>query len=407
MPSPPLRRRISDDPLILPFYLPSLIVAVANGMLVPIIPLYAASFGVSYGLIGFLLAGDALGALVSDIPAGFFIRRAGTRRAMLFGLLCVAITTAALFWAGSVTEALVYRLLAGIGMALLSVSRHTYVASLTAVANRGRAISVFGGTMRIGRFAGPAIGGVFAAALGLRAAFLLIGVVYALALVAVALFVRPVQATEEREPPLQAPRRTVISDLRQRFRVLAAAGAAQILAMAIRAGRRSIIPLYAADVIGLDVQAIGFIVSISSAADVSLFYPAGLIMDRFGRKYAIVPSFLIQGLGMALVPFTSTYAGLLAASMLTSLGNGLSSGTMMTLGADLAPEHARGEFLGIWRLIGDVGITAGPLAVGGVADLLALPASAMVIAGIGFAAGVVFLLVVPETLRRRHPAPSA
>ena len=403
MPPTTLRRRIRNDPLILPFYLPALIVAIANGMLVPVVPLYAASFGVSYGSIGLLLAGEALGALLSDIPAGMLIRRGGTRRAMLLGLLCTVLATAALFWAGSVAEALIYRLLAGIGMALLSVSRHAYVAGMTAVANRGRAISLFGGTMRIGRFAGPAIGGTFAAALGLRAAFVLASGAYAVALVVVALFLHPEQAASEAGAPKPAPRRTtILSDLRKRYRLLATAGAAQILAMAIRAGRRTIIPLYAADVICLDVQAIGYIVSISSAVDMSLFYPAGLIMDRLGRKYAIVPSFLIQALGMALVPFTATYAGLLAVSVLMGFGNGLGSGTMMTLGADLAPEGARGEFLGVWRLIGDIGITGGPLAVGGVADLFALHMSAWVVAGIGLAAGLVFGLLVPETLNRQH-----
>ena len=403
MPPTTLRRRIRNDPLILPFYLPALIVAIANGMLVPVVPLYAASFGVSYGSIGLLLAGEALGALLSDIPAGMLIRRGGTRRAMLLGLLCTVLATAALFWAGSVAEALIYRLLAGIGMALLSVSRHAYVAGMTAVANRGRAISLFGGTMRIGRFAGPAIGGTFAAALGLRAAFVLASGAYAVALVVVALFLHPEQAASEAGAPKPAPRRTtILSDLRKRYRLLATAGAAQILAMAIRAGRRTIIPLYAADVIGLDVRAIGYIVSISSAVDMSLFYPAGLIMDRLGRKYAIVPSFLIQALGMALVPFTATFAGLLAVSVLMGFGNGLGSGTMMTLGADLAPEGARGEFLGVWRLIGDIGITGGPLAVGGVADLFALHMSAWVVAGIGLAAGLVFGLLVPETLNRQH-----
>ncbi|MCB0139017.1 MAG: MFS transporter, partial [Caldilineaceae bacterium] len=63
--------------------------------------------------------------------------------------------------------------------------------------------------------------------------------------------------------------------------------------------------LYGADMLGLDVQTIGWIVSISSFVDMSLFYPAGFIMDRFGRKFAYVPCFLIQGIGMALIPFTA------------------------------------------------------------------------------------------------------
>ena len=131
-----------------------------------------------------------------------------------------------------------------------------------------------------------------------------------------------------------------------------------LFAQTIRAGRLAIIPLYAADVVGLDVQGIGLIVSLASAVDMSLFAVAGWLMDHLGRKFSIVPSFAIQALGMFLVPFTGSFGTLLLASMLIGLGNGIGAGTMMTLGADLSPPESRGEFLGIWRLIGDTGAYA-------------------------------------------------
>lgn len=62
-------------------------------------------------------------------------------------------------------------------------------------------------------------------------------------------------------------------------------------------------------------------------------------MDRLGRKAAIVPSFVVQAVGMALIPLSHSYGGLLAVASLIGLGNGLGSGSMMTLGADLAPAR--------------------------------------------------------------------
>jgi MFS family permease len=162
-----------------------------------------------------------------------------------------------------------------------------------------------------------------------------------------------------------------------------------------------IIPLYAADVIGLDVQQIGLIMGISAAIDMLMFYPAGMIMDGVGRKFAIVPCFLIQGIGMALVPLAGSYGALLMATLVIGFGNGLGSGTMMTLGADLAPRDAMGEFLGMWRLIGDSGRTGAPVIVGGVADLVGLSMAALVIGLVGVAASGVFAFTVPETLVRR------
>ena len=78
-------------------------------------------------------------------------------------------------------------------------------------------------------------------------------------------------------------------------------------------------------------------------------------------------------------------------------GNGIGSGTMMTLGADLAPAASVGSFLGVWRLIGDVGGAGGPVVVGSVADLIGLSASAYALAGIGVLSVILFAFTVPET----------
>ena len=48
------------------------------------------------------------------------------------------------------------------------------------------------------------------------------------------------------------------------------------------------------------------------------------------------------------------------------LGNGISAGVVMTLGADAAPPADRAQFIGGWRLCNDLGSAAGPLVIGAV-----------------------------------------
>jgi MFS family permease len=370
-------------------------------MLIPILPLYAKDLGATYGLIGLVSAGVGLGTLIGDIPGGMLVRGLGHKRGMLIGTGCAALATTALFWARSVPEVVAYRLLAGFGQALYSVARHAYIADAVRVSGRGRAISLLGGLFRIGRFLGPLAGGTIAQAYGLRLPFLVVGAVTMAAFAAMATFVRTTSGQPRhavRHPGVEPD--SLPAMLRSQLHILAPAGAGQLFAQMIRAGRSIVIPLYAADAIGLDVQAIGLIVSLSSAVDMLLFYPAGLIMDRLGRKWAIVPSFVIQAVGMSLVPLTGSFAGLLLAATLIGFGNGFSSGSMMTLGADLAPTDARGEFLGIWRLIGDVGTSGGPLVVGGIADAIALPITALIMGCAGLLAGAIFAWLVPETLSK-------
>jgi len=251
---------------------------------------------------------------------------------------------------------------------------------------------------RVGALLGPAIGGAVAAAWGLRAPFVLHGVVGLVALVVVLRAV-PTDAAARRARP-GVGRHAGYAALRGSAGTLARAGLAQLMAQMLRAGRRVLLPLYASQVLGLDVGAVGLVLSASAFADMTLFYPAGLLMDRFGRKFAIVPSFVVQALGLALVPLTQGFGSLLAVALLLGFGNGLSAGTMMTLGADLAPPEALGTFLGVWRLIGDAGSSGGPLLVGAVAEALDLGLAAIAVGAVGLAAAAVFAYSVKETLTR-------
>lgn len=185
-----------------------------------------------------------------------------------------------------------------------------------------------------------------------------------------------------------------------RFWVFSAASFGHILAQMTRAGQSLILPLWGADVLLLSPYQIGWVVSMTSAVSMMLFYPVGLIMDNLGRKFAIVPSFVVMGVGLAVLPLTTGFWGLLLVSGLIGLGHGLGSGTMMTLGSDLSPKEGRSAYLGAWRLVGDAGNSGVPLILGWVADALALPIASLTIAGAGLLAGAVFTFLVPETLKK-------
>lgn len=389
--------------LILSFYVPALMTTVGNGLLVPILPLYAADFQISYGLIGLILAGEGIGLLIADVPTGMLQRRFGNKNVMMMGMAFTTVSVTLLFFAQTIWVVLIVRLLAGSGRAMYHVSAHVYVTNSVELNQRGKAISMFGGTHRLGGFIGPAVGGIVAGAAGFGAGFVCCGLVSLVGLLFVALFTRNDRG-ETNDPTVNPHQQLeVMSVLQQNYRILASAGTAQVLAQTIRAGRIVIIPLFAADVLGLGIEQIGMIVSLSVAIDFSLFMVAGWLMDRMGRKFAIVPCFAIQALGMALIPFTTSFGSLLVAAMLIGIGNGLGAGTMMTLGSDLSPVQSRGEFLGVWRLIGDLGHTGAPLVVGAIADLLVLSSAVWVIAGSGLAAATIFLFFVPETLKRKSP----
>jgi len=400
-----MKALLTRNPIVLPVYAPTLLLAVGNGMLTPILPLYAASFGASYGLIGLVLGSRGLGTILGDLPAGMLIRRVGQRRLMMIGLVCIALCGLAMSTAQALWMLILYGLLEGMGGALWNISRHAYLNDAAPPGQRGRAIATFGGIFRTGNLIGQALGGLLAAGLGLRAPFAVYAVIALVTLLFPAFFGK--DGTHHLAHKAGHGHHVNLWHvIRDNYKVLLSAGVGQLFAQMIRSGRNIVVPLYGADVLGLSVQSVGLVMSISSTIDALMFFPAGFIMDRFGRKYAYVSCFLIQGIGMALIPFTTSFALLAIATSLIGFGNGLGSGTMMTLGADLAPKDAMGEFLGVWRLIGDGGALGGPLLVGSLADLLSLTPAIFAIALIGMIAAGILGFFVPETLQRPAPAPS-
>ena len=389
--------RFLRNPITIPIYLPTFFFGVALGMMRPILPLYIADFDAGYALIGLVLGAEALGAMLADVPAGVLLRRYSEKQVMLAGQALVMLGMLMLYLAPSIWMAFLFLFVFGTGRALFNVSRHMFLSEQFTLQQRGRAISVFGGMVRMGYAIGPIIGGFVAARMGLRSPFLLVSILTLFGIILVVLLLK--ETRRRRQDRSREEGLALVEALRDNRPLLARAGSGVLFGQAIRAGRSVIVPLYAADVLGLGPEAIGLIVSVSWALDMLMFLPAGWVMDKRGRKHAIVPSFLAMATGIALIPLMQSLEGLLLATALIGLGNGFSSGSMMTLGSDLAPARTRGEFLGVWRLIGDCGATAAPFVIGFVAQQLALQSAAVAISGMGLAAAGIFAFLVPETLR--------
>ena len=131
--------------------------------------------------------------------------------------------------------------------------------------------------------------------------------------------------------------------------------------------------------IGLNVVQIGLVAGLTAGMEILMFLPAGMVMDRLGRRYASVPATLLLALGLAATPLAQSFAALLAVGLIGAVGNGLGSGINMTYGADLAPAGRSGQFLGLWRLISDIGSVLGPTIAGAAAAVLSLAGSALAV----------------------------
>lgn len=384
-------------PLVGPLFAPTFFTAVLFGIATPVLPLYLQDVGASYAVIGTVISGLAIGRLLATLPSSGALSRLSMRQAMLFGL---AVLTAALLSMALVDSLLVLFiswLLAGTGTALYEMARHQFIAIHIPNHHRGRAVAIVGGSFRLGNVVGPALGGWTAQLYGFRTSFLLMAGLAAATAVIVSFYL-PHQPTSQEPFSLRAYAGELRSTFQANRRVLLVAGSGQLLMQLVRRSRSVILPLYAA-YLGLDVAAVGIVVSIGSMLDTTMFIPAGVIVDKYGRKAAIIPSLILQALGLFLLPLASGFASLVGVAGLMGLGNGISAGTMLTLGADLAPEKDRTPFLGLWRVSNSLGFALGPNVVGAVAAMMTLPLASIAAGFIGIFAAGLFYQFIPETLK--------
>ena len=92
--------------------------------------------------------------MLGNIPAGILVERLGRKLSMLFGLVMIGLSTLGMGTAGNFYQLIGAQLLGGIGQALWMLARHAYMTDVIPIANRGRAIALFGGVNRMGTFVG-------------------------------------------------------------------------------------------------------------------------------------------------------------------------------------------------------------------------------------------------------------
>lgn len=386
--------------LTLSVYVPTLLFSIGQGAVLPVIPLFALELGASAAMAGVVVGMRGLGLMLLDIPSGFAVTRFGDKGVMVLGTGMVALVAIGASLSSSIRVLAVLMLVMGGGWAFWQLARLAYVSEIVPVEQRGRALSVVGGAYRLGLFLGPILGGVLGKYYGLATVF------YAQAAMGLAasglmfIVVRHGSGAEDLAGHGMGGR--LVATVVEHGKVFLTAGCAVIALQVLRQGRQVFLPLWGY-AIGLDVAQIGVVYGISSFVDAALFYPSGSLMDRWGRKWASVPSLATLAVGLLLLPATTELYGYALVAMLTGIGNGFGAGIVQVLGADFSPAARRGEFLGVWRLIGDAGTAGGPFVVSVVVGIASLGLASICTGMLGLAGALLMWLLVPETLVRGRP----
>ena len=382
--------------IIIAVYIPAFLTSFCMGMLAPTIPAKVDLIGGTAFIIGLAVGAQGLGEAFFSIPTGLLINKFGNKKIMLIGMagLSISGSLSGLFQNNLALYFALFSL--GTFYGFFSLSRHSFMTQIVPSEYRGKAFSRFGGINRIGWFFGPVIGGFTAGSIGIDIPFYIISIVALITTILIFFTTEPTNENLIQSNEIKSPTFTeTILDNKKSFTI---GGSGHFIMQFLRQCRHVLIPIWAFS-IGLGVEELGLIQSISAAIDMTLFYPVGLIMDKYGRKWTSVPSIILLSLGFIFMTYVDSFNGLMLVGLLLGFANGLGSGAMLTLGSDLSPKNQPGSFLGIWRLFGWSGNSAGGPISGAIAQTVGNTASALSVSMIGGIGVIIFSFLLPETLK--------
>lgn len=342
------------------------VVMLGFGILSPVLPNYARSFGVGRDAVGLLISGFSFARLLSGPFVGQFIDRHGERAMVTLGAVVVGVSSIAAGLAPSFPLLVLLRSLGGIGSALFFAAILSYLLRSIPPDRSGRVMSVFYGAFNVGFIAGGPLGGVVARWFGLAGPLHVYGVA---CFVAAALFWRTIRNPGRSPGEVRAGGLRRLPWGRPLVAVLVSNGAYLWMVGAVF---MTLVPLFGPEEVGLSLGGVGLGLAIATGIELVILFPAGRATDRRGRRAVLVPALAALVVVTALFGFSTTPLAFMVAMALLGLASGYAGVPPAPMLSDVTPAELKGTAVAVFRFVGDIGFVLGPLVAGWAAESPAL-----------------------------------
>lgn len=378
----------------------NIVIALGYGVISPVLPAYARTFGVSIGAVTFAITVFSLMRLCFAPSSGLLVQRLGERRVYVAGLMIASVSTGACAFVQNYWQLLLFRAIGGIGSTMFFISALGLMIRISPADARGRIAGLFATSFLIGSVGGPVVGSL-TAGFGLSAPFLSYGVALLITAIAVSYSLRrstlaaPVEHTR--------PAVTVRAALRHRaYRSALVSNFAT--GWSVFGLRIALVPLFVSDVLGRGPRMTGLALATFAVGNLVVVLPSGHLSDRIGRRSLLIAGLFGCGAATVWVGASTSVPVFLVAAYLAGAASGVFASPQQAAIADILGSTARtGTAVATFQMMADFGAIVGSLAVGQIAEHLSF--------GWGFAISGVILLVAavgwmfaPETRVTGEPA---
>ncbi len=377
--------------------LASFFVAVGFGIVLPAIPVFARTFGVSNTAIGLIVSSFAITRFASGLISGKLVDRFGERVVFSSGVGMVAIFVLLAGLAQSYGQLLFFRAAGGLGSSMFTVAAGSVIMRAVDDNNRARAFSIYNGAFLVGGISGPAIGGLLSL-ISLRAPFFAYSITLTISGLIALFFLKGINLNRGEDGEELAQRTSIAQALSLKsYRIaLVISFVGNWVLFGVRS---SILPIFVIETLRSTPAVVGYGFTLSALMQGLLLLRAGKISDTRGRKYAAVSGSFIALLGLIVLIFTNSIWMYFFSMALIGLGGAFLAITPSSIVGDVIKGKS-GQVIGLFQMAGDAGMMVGPIVLGWFADTFSYQA-AFISTVVIFSVSVILSFRLPET-RKSH-----
>ena len=364
---------------------------VGFGIIIPLLPFYAETFGASPLVIGILFASFSLSQLIASPLLGDLSDRWGRRPVLILSLIGTAISFAMLAVAQSLLMLFAARIVDGLSGGNITTAR-AYIADITTEDERPRAYGFLGAAFGLGFIVGPALGGAFSTIS--YTAPIWAATVITVAATALAWVWLPETVHRAHAGGVSAWR--ALADLSQRpgLRLLLSIDFIYWMAFAVY---QTTFALFGARRFGFDATHTGYLLSGFGVLGVIVQGAlVGPIAKRLGSRQTLVVGLVFAAVGWGGSAFTYSVPVFVAMLVPGAIGIGLCNATLSTLVSNAASPREQGRVQGAAGALESLGRTAGPIWGNAVLQEIG--------EGTAYGAAASLLIVAAVMAERYHPA---
>lgn len=334
------------------------------GIILPLLPYYAESFGGGALTIGFLSASYSLFQLLTAPLLGELSDKIGRRPILIFSLIGTTLSFFLLGIANSIVILFVSRIVNGISGGNISAAQ-AYVADITTKENRTQGMGIMMAGFSLGFIVGPALGGILSEYGYAVPAFVATGV--SLIATLLTIFLLPESLHPERRTKKSFSKSVKIFSLRDFYDALThpnvgVALTVMFMVMFAFSLMQGTFALFSEHTLHLTARDIGFIFAFLGIIGVFVqLFLLKRITTWLSEKRAIVVATFSMSLGLLLIGLSNSIGMLYFAISLLALGNSISTPVLTGTISKLTPENEQGAILGTSQSIASFGRLIGPL----------------------------------------------